>query len=184
MNFEDMTDEQKAEYTDTLRKQAESYGLKVHHKANADTIAQMIALYQEEQEKEKTKESVTTAETPQAKKLAAIRAATKLVRVRITSRNPHKQDYEGEIFSAGNSFVPTVKRFVPYDTDWHVEQILLNTIREKMFQQFYSEKNAKGQTVRRSRRVKEYVIEVLPPLTPAELNELKERQLAQRSIDE
>lgn len=185
MKLEDMTEEEKIAYTAELRQRAESLGLTVHHKAGADTIAKQISTFYEEQEALKQKEAKdSAAKNPQSAKLAAIRSAYKMVRVRITSRNPMKKDYEGEIFAAGNSMVPTIKRYIPYDTEWHVEQILLNVIKEKSYQQFYTEKAPNGQSVRRSRRVKEYVIEHLEPLTEAELKELGQRQLSQRSIDE
>ncbi|UKL14812.1 hypothetical protein C121_79 [Stenotrophomonas phage C121] len=108
--------------------------------------------------------------------------ALKLVRVRISCMNPAKASWPGEIFTVSNEFIGTVRRFVPYgeqtDDGWHIEQCILDFMKEKKFQQV-SSKRKKGQIdVTYDRFSPEFSFEVLPPLTPEQLRELGKAQLA------
>lgn len=98
-----------------------------------------------------------------------------LVRVRITCMNPNKKEWEGEIFNSGNSVVGSYKRYVPFNVDWHVEQILLNMIQARQCQVFYTV-SENGQKVRRGKLIREFGIEILPQLTEKELADLAQRQ--------
>lgn len=116
--------------------------------------------------------------TPQQQKMERRKKATRLVRIRITSMNPLKSNMKGEIFSAGNSEVGMLKKYVPFNAEdgWHVPQIILTMIKNKKFMTHYEVKQ-NGKKVKKNKLVPEYAIEILPPLTPKELTELKQRQL-------
>lgn len=120
-------------------------------------------------------EPAAPVETEAEKRARLKKEQTKLVRIRLTCMNPYKSNWTGEIFSFGNNVVGTVKRFVPYNEIWHVEECLLEMIRERQCQIFYSEK-IKGTTVRKGKLVKEFAIEVLDPLSESELKDLAQRQ--------
>lgn len=112
-------------------------------------------------------------------------AAMKLVRVIITPMEANKaSSLENELFCAGNSVIGTVKRVITFSEPWHVEQILLNTIKEKQYQQYITKKNARGITTTQARLVKAYSIEYLDPLTEEEIAELGDRQLRTRSLED
>lgn len=107
-----------------------------------------------------------------------MKEATKLVRIRVTCMNPAKKEWEGEIFTVGNSVIGTHKRFVPFNADegWHVPQIMLDMIKNRECQVFITEKSKHGVSVRRGKLIKEFAVEVLPPLTEEELKDLAQRQ--------
>lgn len=113
--------------------------------------------------------------SPQQKKAKARNEARKLVRVRIACLNPAKAEWEGELFTFGNAVVGTLKRFVPFEVEWHVEQALLNMIRNRKYQHFYNAKGPHG-PVRQAKQVNEFAIEILDPLTEEELKDLAQRQ--------
>ena len=106
--------------------------------------------------------------------------AGKLVRIRLTCLNPNKKEWPGEIFSVGNSKLGFFKKYVPFNIDegWHVPQIILNYIDEKKFQTFTTRRDSKGNKTRESKIVKEFAIEIMPALTPDELDDLAKVQLA------
>lgn len=110
--------------------------------------------------------------------------AQKLVRVRITCMNPNKKEIEGEFFTASNSLVGTIKKFVPFDNSegWMVPQIILNMIQERECQVFYTKK-VNGVKMRKGKLIKEFAVEILDPLTEKELKELADRQSKANSID-
>ena len=111
--------------------------------------------------------------------------AMKLVRVIITPMESTKaSNLENEMFCAGNSVVGTVKRVITFGEPWHVEQILLNTIKEKKYQMFVTKKNAQGVSLTSAKLVPAYSIAYLDPLTEEELDQLADRQIRTRSLDD
>ena len=108
-----------------------------------------------------------------------------LVRVNITCMNPAKREWDGEIFTTGNSIVGTYKKMVPFNTTdgWHVPQIILDMIKERQCQIFVEVRDGKGNKVRKGKLIKEFAIDVLPQLTKSELDELARRQAMSHAID-
>lgn len=100
----------------------------------------------------------------------------KLVRVRVTNMNPNKREWEGEIICAANAVVGSMKKYVPYDVEWHVPQLILNVMESRQCQIFSTVTNERGMKVRQGKLVKEFNIEKLPPLSKGELDKLAQRQ--------
>jgi hypothetical protein len=124
-------------------------------------------------------------ETLSQRRLRKKREANELIRIRITCMNPAKKEWEGELFTAGNSVVGSFSKFVPFNIDegWHVPRIIYNQIVQRQFQTFRNEKTKNGVTVRRSGLIREFAIEVLPQLSLDELQELAQRQAMAKTID-
>jgi hypothetical protein len=121
-----------------------------------------------------------------AKRTMAIRAhqrkeSLKLVRVRISNLNPAKKDMPGEILTTGNKYIGTVKRYIPFgeatDDGWHVEQCLLDMMKERKFLQIRHIRDRRtGINRTETRYVREFAIDVLPPLTQEDLDRLARTQ--------
>ena len=107
------------------------------------------------------------------------REAMKLIRVIITPNDDNKKNYEGEIFCVRNKVFEGVKKFVPFHRATHIPQILYNMIRNKKCQKFRKERNSRGIETVTSFSMPAYNISVLPPLTAAEFNAIRDRQLAE-----
>jgi hypothetical protein len=124
-------------------------------------------------------------ETLSQRRLRKKREANELIRIRVTCMNPAKKEWEGELFTAGNSVVGSFSKFVPFNIDegWHVPRIIYNQIVQRQFQTFRNEKTKNGVTVRRSGLIREFAIEVLPQLSLDELQELAQRQAMAKTID-
>ena len=169
---------------ENLKVRAEKLGVKFHPSISADKLREKIKAAQAEGEgevgeKPEVKQATDAdEESPAAKKLRLKREGLKLVRVRITCMNPAKKEWEGEIFTVSNNAVGTVKRYVPYNIEdgWHVEQILLNQLRERQCQIFVTEKDSRGNKIRKGKLIREFAIEVLDSLTEEELHDLAQRQ--------
>ena len=169
---------------ENLKSRAEKLGVKFHPSISAEKLREKIKAAQTEGEGSVSEQSEgksaagTKEESPAAKKLRLKREALKLVRVRITCMNPAKKEWEGEIITVANNAVGTVKRYVPFNIEdgWHVEHILLEQLRERQCQIFVSEKDSRGNKVRKGKLIREFAIEVLEPLTEEELAELAQRQ--------
>ena len=101
-----------------------------------------------------------------------------LVRIRLACMNPNKAEWDGEIFTVGNSLVGTITKYVPFNADegWHVPQILLDTLMDRQCQIFVTGKTKNGVSTRQGKLIKEFSIQLLPPLTQDELHDLAQRQ--------
>lgn len=119
-----------------------------------------------------------------AAETAKRREAGKLVRLVINSRDPNKKDWPGEIFSVGNRVAGFYKKYVPYGTEWHVPQIIFNTIRDKKVQIFVSSTDSKGRKIKVPKIIPAYSYEVLNPLTAEELADLAKAQQASGRLEE
>lgn len=111
--------------------------------------------------------------------------AMALIRVNVTCMNPFKREWDGEIFTTGNALVGSISKYVPFNSEdgWHIPRILYNFLRDRECQIFITVTDQRQNKVRKGKMIKEFNIEVLEPLTPQELQELKERQALARSVD-
>lgn len=104
-----------------------------------------------------------------------------LVRCRIYNLNPQKRDIHGEIITVANKYLGTVRKFIPFgeatDNGYHIPKVIYEDLKSRQFQQITT-KQKNGKIEVGSRMVPEYNIEVLPPLTKEELDELAIKQAA------
>ena len=110
----------------------------------------------------------------------------RLVRVRVSCMNPNKSAWEGEIISVGSAKIGTFKKFVPFNTEdgWHIPNIIYEAMKERKYSHFVTVKGPRGEKIRKGKLVNEFNIEVLPPLTPAEIKDLAQKQAMSGSIDQ
>ncbi|WP_199097225.1 hypothetical protein [Dyella sp. ASV21] len=155
--------------------------------SEAETAAAPPAPAAKPQKADKPAREPTAAEALQAETMKQHAEQMKLVRIRVTNLNPAKKDLRGEIFTVANAILGTVRKFVPYgeDTDngYHVPQIIYNELKEKKFVSVKTKKGEHGQMHVEQRLVPEFALEVLPPLTKEELNQLARQQAAAQGLD-
>ena len=175
---------------DALKARANLLGVKFHpsisleklrEKVNAAVTSDGAATSEEEAKDPAEPKQETIGEKRKRLKTEAL----KLVRIRLTCLNPAKKEWEGEIITVGNSLIGSVKKFVPFNADdgWHVPHVIHQQLKERQCQIFYTATDARGNKVRKGKLIKEFAIEVLPPLTKEELDELARRQAMAKAID-
>ena len=175
---------------DALKARANLLGVKFHpsisleklrEKVNAAVTSEGAATSEEEAKDPAEPKQETIGEKRKRLKTEAL----KLVRIRLTCLNPAKKEWEGEIITVGNSLIGSVKKFVPFNADdgWHVPHVIYQQLKERQCQIFYTATDARGNKVRKGKLIKEFAIEVLPPLTKEELEELARRQAMTKAID-
>ncbi|ANB91478.1 hypothetical protein MOVS_05215 [Moraxella ovis] len=169
-----MTEENKTELQ-LLKEKADSLGIEYKSNVSAKTLTKLIKEFEEQEEQD---DGLTDNERIKQ----TIDEATKLVRVIITPMDSTKRDYQGDVFSAGNSVVPTMTKYIPFGVEWHVPQIILNTIKEKVMNKFIAKKDERGREYREYQEAKAYSIQELPPLTKEELEELAKSQEMRQAI--
>ena len=115
--------------------------------------------------------------------------ATKLVRIRISCMDPKKQDLPGEFFTVANEFIGTVRKYVPFgeatDGGYHVPACILEMLKTREFLHIRTVTHPVTKEIStKTRYVKEFAIEILPPLTPAELKALAADQSASGRLED
>lgn len=183
---DDMSDEAnktKVDELTLLKERADLMGIKYHPSIGLATLKEKVnsALSGAEEEEEVT----VNEETPEQKRARLIAEATKLIRIRLTCMDPNKKGWTGEIFTVSNDIVGTVRKFVPFNAEngYHVPNIIYKHLKRKKRQEFRTIKTRKGMDIKQGYLVPAFAIEVLPPLTPAELKDLAQRQAMNHSID-
>lgn len=160
----------------TLKARADMLGITYHPSIGLEKLKEKLAAVQQPKEEE---QPVAVAKAdPKAD-------ALRLIRIRLSCMNPAKKEWEGEIISVGNSVVGTVKKYIPFNADegWHVPKMLYDYLVEKQCQVFVTIKDSRGNSVRKGKLIKEFAIDVLPPLTEGELKEMARRQALGRNVD-
>lgn len=106
--------------------------------------------------------------------------ARKLIRVRITCMDPTKADLQGEIFTVANSFIGTIRKFIPYgafsENGYHIEKALLDNLKTKTFSEPVTKYDERGRPFMTKRTRKYFAIQELPALTQEELDALADDQ--------
>jgi hypothetical protein len=111
--------------------------------------------------------------------------ASRLVRIRLTCMNPNKREWPGELFTVSNKVVGTFKKMIPFDNEegYHVPHIIYEQLVARQCQIFVTVKDSRGNKGRKGKLIKEFNIEVLPPLTKDQLADLAQQQAIAHSID-
>lgn len=177
----------------TLKSRADLLGIQYHPSIGLEKLREKVngaVTSKDEAEpaavaKDDTQGTPSAVETEGQFRARKKREATELIRLRVTCMNPSKSEWDGEIFTAGNSLVGSLKKYVPFNADegWHVPRMIYNQIAQRECQIFVSSQDARGNTVRKGKLIKEFAIEIMPNLTPDELAELALRQAATKAID-
>lgn len=173
---------------EALKARANLLGVKFHPSISLEKLREKVnaAVTSESEAEEPSNSPSETKEETIGEKRKRLKAeALKLVRIRLTCLNPAKKEWEGEIITVGNSLIGSVKKFVPFNADdgWHVPHVIYQQLKERQCQVFYTDTDTRGNKVRKGKLIKEFAIEVLPPLTSEELAELARRQAMSKAID-
>lgn len=169
---------------EVLKKRADQMGLTYHPSIGVDALREKVSAHLNGQNAQTVNVTVQTDFKPSAEALkfatdqnnnAIRREAMRLVRIQINCMNPNKKEWEGEMFMVQNDIL-TAKRYVPFNTPWHVEKCILDMIQDRECQIFRNFKQSNGATTQKSVFIKEFSVTVLPPLTEQELEDLRQAQ--------
>lgn len=181
-----MTDLPEESKLEALMRQADLLGVKYSKNISEETLQERVteALSKESTSTGVVEEVVSTEGVTDADLLKqAKEEAFKLVRVRVTAHDPLRKAYQGELFSVISGNLGTVTKYVQFGVAWHIPQILLDMIKSKEYQGFRTIKTKIG-NAQEPYSAPMYAVEVLDPLTEAELENLAKSQLARGAIDE
>ena len=171
----------------TLKARADTLGVTYHPTIGVDKLREKVAAAIAGTPEPKNTEVVevpeVVVETIEQRRMRKRKEANALMRVNVSCMNPAKKEWDGELITAGNTLVGTFSKFVPFNTEdgWHIPHIIYEQMRDRQCQIFVTVKDARGNSSRKGKLIKEFAIEVLPTLTADELSELARRQAASNS---
>lgn len=175
-----------------LMQRARMMGLNISNNIGLDTLKQRI---QDHLDGNTNKKETPLLKDPAIKdtgKKKTLRQhlmedAMKLVRIRITNLDPKKKDLQGEIITVANEYIGTIKKFVPFgevtDNGYHVPNVIYKALKRRKFLNIRTRKGPNGQIHVEQNWAQEFAIEVLPPLTAEELQQLATAQLAAGTLN-
>jgi hypothetical protein len=184
---EDLAFDPKVDEMTILKQRAQLMGVQFSNNIGLETLRERIRAKMEaidQIENPKVPDVGETSIQPQAMTLREQlrRDELKLIRLRITNLDPNKKDLHGEIFTLANEYLGTVAKYIPYgevtDQGYHVPYCIYRQLEQRKFLNIRVKKASNGQTKVESGWVKEFSLDVLPPLTPAELAKLANAQAA------
>lgn len=114
--------------------------------------------------------------------------ATKLVRVRVSCMDSKKSDLPGEFFTVVNEHIGTIRKFVPFgeatDGGYHIPHCIYEMLKSREFLHIQTVTHPITKVIStKTRYIKEFAIEVLEPLTPAQIKQLAADQTASGRLD-
>ena len=170
---------------DTLKARADALGIGYHPSIKTEKLREKINAALAPKEEAEATEKATPAVGEAQERMNMRNEAAKLVRIRLTCMNPNKKEWDGEFITAGNAVVGSFTKFVPFNADegWHVPYIIYQQLKDRECQVFVTVRDSKGNSTRKGKLIKEFSIELLPPLTEEELHDLAQRQAMSKSID-
>ena len=156
-----------------LRQRADLLGIKYSPRTGVEKLKALItaALVDDKDEDDLIESDSIKSNLADIKK-----EALKLVRVVVTCMNPLKKDFTGEIFSVANGVVGRVTKYVPFGIEWHIEHILYEQIKNAQCNIFVASSIPGRRDEQEAKIINEYAVQLLPPLTEAELKELARKQ--------
>lgn len=169
-----------------LKSRADLLGISYHPSIGLEKLREKInAATSDEVPQTNAVQASPQEENVNQKRARLKREALELVRIRVTCMNPAKAEWEGELFTVGNSAVGSITKYVPFNADagWHVPRIIYQQLVERQCQIFTTVTDSRGNKSRKGKLIREFAIEVMPNLTPAELQELAQRQAMAKAID-
>lgn len=180
---------------DVLKQRATLMNIKFSNNISVEKLREKIEAAQAKDEPEVKEASVNPLGEKQeagVKKMTLgqkIRAEqTRLIRVRIQNLDPKKKDLPGEIITVANEYMGTVRKFVPFgevtDNGYHIPYCIYEFLKERKFINITTRKGKNGLPDIRATEAREFSIEVLPPLTEAELAQLAQAQIAAGSLND
>lgn len=195
INFAELGEDELKTLRTRLENEAQSLDIDFHSSIGTETLYNRIKAHKAGKKPEEEKVTLTEENfdsvmnkvfaSPEevaklkSKSLNEIRnEQMRLVRVTVLSNDPVKANWQGELIEVSNNLIGEHKRMIPFNVQWHIPQIMLNTLLEKRYlRPEFLKQN--GREVTRMRSVPAYNITIEEPITAQELAEIKERQMAQ-----
>lgn len=169
---------------DLLKDKADLLGISYAGNISTEKLRELVNKANEPLEVTEPKQEKASANTTNELDPVAIRLElTKKVRVLITCNDPLMKDYDTTpYYSFSNSTLTLPSITVPLGVEWHIPNAYVGMLQAMECKIPVKSKDEKGRPITIRRTVKKYNVNILPPLTAKELEELKQAQIMRDGI--
>ena len=169
---------------DLLKEKADLLGISYANNISTEKLRELVNKVNEPLEVTEPKQEKASASTTNEVDPVAIRLElTKKIRVLITCNDPLMKDYDTTpYYSFSNSTLTLPSITIPLGVEWHIPNAYVGMLQAMECKIPVKSKDEKGRPITIRRTVKKYNVNVLPPLTPKELEELKQAQIMRDGI--
>ena len=134
------------------------------------------------------KMDATLEKNPNVRRQIIRAQALRMVRCKISNLDPNDSMLSGAIISVQNKYTGKVAKYVPFgeesDNGYHIPQIIYDFLKSQKFALRKEKKGGRfGVKTYTTSMVNKFAIEVLPPLTRKEIQDLAAHQRASQAID-
>ncbi len=173
---------------DAIHEELKANGVTLHHKTGIDKLRSTLTdvrngSYSAEAPKVDPVNVKKLTPEEHVKKLTKEQRAMRMQRIVVSPNDPLMSTYNGLIFTVGSSAINKgrmIKKYVPFNNDdgWHVPQIIIDQIDAAEMQKFRTVTAPNGDKVLQPYLTKKYNVQILDPLTSAEMAALAAAQQA------
>ncbi len=130
----------------------------------------------------------TLEKNPNVRRQIIRAQALRMVRCKISNLDPNDSMLSGAIISVQTKYTGKVAKYVPFgeesDNGYHIPQIIYDFLKTQKFALRKEKKGGRfGVKTYTTSMVNKFAIEILPPLTRKEIQELAAHQRASQAID-
>ena len=163
---------------DLLKEKADLLGIEYAGNISTEKLRDLVNKANEPLEDNKEDKASNTSNEP-VDDLVKIRLElTKKVRVLITCNDPLMKDYDTTpYYSFSNSAITLPSITVPLGVEWHIPNAYVGMLQAMECKIPVKSKDEKGRPITIRRTIKKYNVNILPPFTEKELEELKQAQI-------
>ena len=166
---------------DNIKAQLDTLGISYANNATLEKLKELLASANEP--KEQLTGNAPASATAEDSKLALLRELTKKVRVIISCNDPAMKDYDmTPYYHFSNSDISLDRITIPLNVEWHIPQAYVDMLSAMECGITVAAKDEKGRKIKVRKKIKKYNVNILPPLTPKELEELKQAQMMRDGI--
>ena len=168
---------------DLLKEKADLLGIGYAGNISTEKLRELVNKANEPLEDKKEDKASNTNNEP-VDDLVKIRLAlTNKVRVLITCNDPLMKEYDTTpYYSFSNSAITLPSITIPLGVEWHIPNAYVGMLQAMECKLPVKSKDEKGRPITIRRTIKKYNVNVLPPLTAKELEELKQAQIMRDGI--
>ena len=163
---------------DLLKEKADLLGIEYAGNISTDKLRELVNKANEPLEDKKEDKASRTSNEPVDDLVKTRLELTKKIRVLVTCNDPLMKDYDTTpYYSFSNSAITLPSITVPLGVEWHIPNAYVGMLQAMECKLPVKAKDEKGRPITVRRTIKKYNVNVLPPLTVKELEELKQAQI-------
>ena len=161
-----------------LKQKADLLGLTYANNITTEKLRDLVNQANEPVEVKQSTDTIAKGSSVEDEALALRLELTKKIRVLVTCNDPLMKDWDmTPYYSFSNSTLTLESITVPLGVEWHIPNAYVGMLQSMECKIPVKTKDEKGRPITTRRTIKKYNVNILPPLTPEELETLKTAQI-------